>query len=339
MNAPEKITAAEPMNAAHEILMKAASGMCSQEIAAAITGTPHPTKPQIKAAEKMLKAIHDCGMLASQPGRGGVALYSLTTPVCNINEMGDVSLANEGKTAGVCDLAQTGSGSQAEDSPISDEVRAQIQRLITVTPDGFSLLNVIADIRAAIGDPEGKIMLGDLAAHIQRDIGELIESLEVEKRVSGSAISAVAHICEHLGCDDHNGHVPVLRAIDALRAQITSLTTDVTNTRRALSDALNEADRMRSELAIERQARQALQEKVNAAPVPAHKGYVLKTPKRAMRRFGEEAAAQSAAMAVARAGRTGEVFALVPVGRAVRGAEWRPAPRLSLFAGHPDYLK
>ena len=354
MNAPEKITAAEPMNAAHEILMKAASGMCSQEIAAAITGTPRPTKPQIKAAEKMLKAIHDCGMLASQPGRGGVALYSLTTPVSNINEMGDVSLANEGKTAGVCDLAQTGSGSQAEDSPISDEVRAQMQSLNTVTPDEFSLLNVIADIRAAIGDPEGKIMLGDLAAHIQRDIGELIESLEVEKRVSGSAISAVAHICEHLGCDDHNGHVPVLRAIDALRAQITSLnaenialktlndampgfggeyqaqqitslTTDVTNTRRALSDALNEADRMRSELAIERQARQALQEQINAAPAPVARGYVLKTPKRAMRRFGEAAAAQSAAMAAARAGRTGEVFALVPVGRAVRGAEWREA--------------
>ena len=79
------------------------------------------------------------------------------------------------------------------------------------------------------------------------------------------------------------------------------------------------------ELAIERQARQALQEQINAAPAPVARGYVLKTPKRAMRRFGEEAAAQSAAMAAARAGRTGEVFALVPVGRAVRGAEWREA--------------
>ena len=132
MNAPEKITAAEPMNAAHEILMKAASGMCSQEIAAAITGTPRPTKPQIKAAEKMLKAIHDCGMLASQPGRGGVALYSLTTPVSNINEMGDVSLANEGKTAGVCDLAQTGSGSQAEDwlDYATEEQLAELEALV-----------------------------------------------------------------------------------------------------------------------------------------------------------------------------------------------------------------
>lgn len=34
---PEAAAAAEPMNAAHEILMKAASGMCSQEIAAPTT--------------------------------------------------------------------------------------------------------------------------------------------------------------------------------------------------------------------------------------------------------------------------------------------------------------
>ena len=310
MNAPEKITAAEPMNAAHEILMKAASGMCSQEIAAAITGTPRPTKPQIKATEKMLKAIHDCGMLASQPGRGGVALYSLTTPVSNINEMGDVSLVDEGETAEVCDLVQTGSGSQAEDSPISDEVCAQMQSLNTVTSDEFSLLNVIADIRAAIGDPEGKIMLGDLAAHIQRDIGELIESLEVEKRVSGSAISAVAHICEHLGCDDHNGHVPVLHAIDGLHAQIATLTT---------------------KLSAERQAREALQERADVvdaefvAPRLNAKGYALKVPKRPLRRFGKEAAAKSAAMAAARLAGRGEVFALVPVGKAVRGAEWKGA--------------
>jgi len=188
-----------------------------------------------------------------------------------------------------------------------------------------SLLGIIADIRAAIGDPEGKIMLGDLAAHIQRDIGELIESLGVEKRVSGSAISAVAHICEHLGCDDHNGHVPALRAIDALRSQINSLTTDVTNTRRALNDALNEADRMRTELIIERQAQDVLRRLIKASPAAAAKGYILKTPKQAMRRFGKEAAAQSAAMAAARAGKTGEVFALVPVGKAVRGAEWRAA--------------
>ena len=61
------------------------------------------------------------------------------------------------------------------------------------------------------------------------------------------------------------------------------------------------------------------------SPAPAHKGYVLKTPKRAMRSFGKESAAQSAAMAAARAGKVSEVFALVPVGKAVRGAEWKVA--------------
>lgn len=84
MNAPEKITSAEPINAAHEVLMKAADAMCTQQIASEIHGRPRPTKPQIKAVEKWLKEVHDRGMLTSQPGRGGAALYSLTTPVCDL---------------------------------------------------------------------------------------------------------------------------------------------------------------------------------------------------------------------------------------------------------------
>lgn len=120
------------------------------------------------------------------------------------------------------------------------------------------------------------------------------------------------------------GRIANLSAIaNSADSRINSLVSDVTNTRRALSDALNEADRMRTELAIERQARAVLQEQFNAAPTPMPKGYVLKTPKRALRGFGKEAAAQSAAMAAARAGKSSEVFALVPVGRAVRGAEWK----------------
>ena len=79
------------------------------------------------------------------------------------------------------------------------------------------------------------------------DVSRLSAELATERRVSGSAISAVARICEHLGCDDHNGHVPVLRAIDDLRAQIASLTADVMRTRGSLNSAINEADRLRAE--------------------------------------------------------------------------------------------
>jgi len=101
------------------------------------------------------------------------------------------------------------------------------------------------------------------------DVSRLSAELATERRVSGSAISAVARICEHLGCDDHNGHVPVLRAIDDLRAQIASLTADVMRTRGSLNSAINEADRLRAELAVERQACKTLQESASTAPVRA----------------------------------------------------------------------
>lgn len=83
MNAPIPIPT-PILNAAHEVLAEATAPMCAQEIAAAINGHPRPTKPQIKAVRKMLEAIHACGMLASQSGRGGIPLYVLTTPVCDL---------------------------------------------------------------------------------------------------------------------------------------------------------------------------------------------------------------------------------------------------------------
>ena len=84
MNAPETIRTTEPINPAHEVLVKAADAMCAQQIATEIHGRPRPTKPQIKDVEKWLKEVHARGMLTSQPGRGGVALYSLITPVCDL---------------------------------------------------------------------------------------------------------------------------------------------------------------------------------------------------------------------------------------------------------------
>lgn len=156
----------------------------------------------------------------------------------------------------------------------------------------------VPDLRNITAELEATVALQrETLVTAAADVSRLSAELATERRVSGSAISAVASICEHLGCDDHNGHVPVLRAIDDLRA----------------------------ELAVKRQACKALREQINSAPSASAKGYVLKIPKRAMRSFGKEAAAQSAAMAAARAGKAGEVFALVPVGKAVRGAEWRVA--------------
>ena len=55
-------------------------------------------------------------------------------------------------------------------------------------------------------------------------------------------------------------------------------------------------------------------------------GYLVRAPKRAPRITTKQETAVAAALAAARNGSgRGEVFALVPVGKAVRGAEWRAA--------------
>lgn len=166
------------------------------------------------------------------------------------------------------------------------------------------------------------------SAYEFNDIGEVIAGYMPDPN-GGSLIDGIRTmdmlIDAHRDCiSAQEGRIVSLSAIaNSADSRINSLVSDVTNARRALNDALNEADRMRTELAIERQTREALQEQLNAAPAQAPKGYVLKTSNQPMRGFRKQSWAQSAAMAAARTGLTGEVFALVPVGRAVRGAEWK----------------
>lgn len=247
-----------------------------------------------------------------------------------------------------CGLPALAEISGAEDlqmatAALSGAYQMSRDELAAANRGAISLLDVITDIRAVFGSAGERIQPTDIANYIT---DRMLER-DVNIRTVVDALVAVAGylpdgynyrlidgirtmellIEAHWGyISAQEGRIVSLSAIaNSADSRINSLVSDVTNTRRVLNDALNEVDRMRTELAIERQARQALQEQINAAPAPAPKGYVLKTPKRAMRSFGKEAAAQSAAMVAARAGKTGEVFALVPVGKAVRGAEWRGA--------------
>lgn len=52
-------------------------------------------------------------------------------------------------------------------------------------------------------------------------------------------------------------------------------------------------------------------------------GYVVARPKKPLRRFTALASAQLTALNAVRAGSSAEVFALLPAGKAVRGAEWK----------------
>ena len=92
-----------------------------------------------------------------------------------------------------------------------------------------------------------------------------------------------------------------------------------------------ELDETRSALAIERNARQALQEQINADPAvdvhTAARGYAVYSAKlkRPIRRDTAEGAKDAALSHARSRSATAHVYALVPIGTAKAGAEWRGA--------------
>ena len=103
------------------------------------------------------------------------------------------------------------------------------------------------------------------------------------------------------------------------------ITADLQAALKSRSQAINESDRLRAELATERQAREALQEQSDAVDVKdAAVGYLVRVTKRKPRYVTKPERARDAALAAVRAGAgRAEVLAVVPVGVARRGAEWR----------------
>ena len=144
-----------------------------------------------------------------------------------------------------------------------------------------ALLAIIYDIRCAIGDKTGKLMLTELAQHI-RD------------------------------------------TIDGKSAELDE-------TRSALAIERNARHAMQAEISTERQARQALQEQINADPAvdvhTAARGYAVYSAKlkRPIRRDTAEGAKDAALSHARSRSSTAHVYALVPIGTAKAGAEWRGA--------------
>ena len=287
MNATDPIKpATQPINLAHKVLLKADEALCVEEVARAILGGEKPTKVCIKYTANELKKLAGLGLIEMEPRAGGVPFYRLiAAPAAesapsNINEMGDVSLTNEGKMVGDSEGGET-------DAPAVDAQREE-----------FTLLGLLADIRAAAGDPSGRLMQDELVQHIAGVVKERDD------------------LRERLDAQIQQWQTDTGRLAADLRAAIESR-----------SQAINDADRLRAELATERQAREALQEQSDAIDVKdAAVGYLVRVPKRApiLRRKPESA--RSAALSAVRSGAArAEVLAVVPVGTARRGAEWRGA--------------
>ncbi|NMF98428.1 hypothetical protein GPA27_13635 [Aromatoleum toluolicum] len=126
--------------------------------------------------------------------------------------------------------------------------------------------------------------------------------------------------------------VTLVRGEQAAQADTVAAKVKVIDGLRAdLANAKALADKLEHLLGSERTACAALREQLDGMVSPtvesiAPAGYLVRAPKRAHRIVTKQDKAQAHALAAARNGSgRGEVFALVPIGRAVRGAEWRPA--------------
>ena len=246
---------------------------------------------------KQLKQLADLGMIEMEPRAGGVPFYRLIA------------------------------------APAANAQR-----------DEFTLLGLIADIRAAAGDPAGRLMQDELVQHIagivkeRDDLCERLDAQIKQWQADTGALAKKAHRlaadlkdmtrdrdllkAENLALKTLDGSMPGFGA-EHQEQRINSLTTDVINTRNALTNAINEADRLRAELATERQAREALQDQSGVIQVA---GYIVRAAKRKPRTILDQDKARDAALSAIRAGaQRAEVFAIVPIGAARRGAEWRDA--------------
>ncbi|ENO80915.1 hypothetical protein B447_10628 [Thauera sp. 27] len=156
-----------------------------------------------------------------------------------------------------------------------------------------------------------------------------------------AACSALGAIGDRLDVDSGTGGCgPILDAIDLKDEEVADLQHKINMQDAELFKQAGVVVDLRNQLGAERTARQALQEQIDELQREAMRGasllsgddrytaagYLVRAPKRPLRTFSRAESAQAAALAAARNGSgRGEVFALVPVGKAVRGAEWRPS--------------
>ena len=171
------------------------------------------------------------------------------------------------------------------------------------------LIGVLADIRAAVGDPEGKLMQDELVERVRAvyDLGE------AHKRACLKWETAMMAAVGEDGINDVVGKIADLQhKVSMQDAELFKQAGVVVDLRAQLESLQREAMRGASLLSgIDR---------YTAA------GYLVRASKRKPRTLLDKDKARDAALSSIRAGaQRAEVFALVPIGHALRGVEWRPA--------------
>lgn len=224
---------------------------------------------------------------------------------------------------------------------------AEKGRADSAEKDAAGLMSVIYDIRCAIGDPLGKIMLGDLA----QQISEALQLSEAHRQDVMAREHQIETAAEWLAEVVEGGEIEpcemdikelAMRASGELRnaramiekreQQLVSHEQAIGEIHRACADAgipeghVAERVRKLAEMVCTlRMTTNALAEDPAVDLQDAATGYLIRVPKRRPRVVTKPETARAAALAAAKVAGRAEVMALVPVGRAVRGAEWRDA--------------
>lgn len=314
MNAPENTPAAYPINLAHEVLLKSDDAMCVDEVARAIVGKK-PTKADIKPVAKLLKELADLGLIEMEPRAGGVPFYrlivaseSLPTKTYPPETLRAMIEEHEAEKAGELSFLAP---EDYEMPPANPKLLAMANKLLGDRLDG------VAHVLRGCGLP----LLADTSG--AEDLQPKVAAL------AGAYQMAMADLRSHEACLEAKDAELLAQAkvVVDLRDRLDALT------RRSLEDIdlltgknhklHDEIEHLRSELASERQARQ--QDQADAVDVKdAAVGYLVRVTKRKPRYVTQPERARDAALAAVRAGAgRAEVLAVVPVGVARRGAEWR----------------
>ena len=173
----------------------------------------------------------------------------------------------------------------------------------------YGLLGLLADIRAAVGDREGRLMQDELVEHVRAiyDLGE------AHRRACLAWESAMMAAVGEDGINDVVGKIADMQhRISMQDAELFKQAAVAVNLRSSIETMQREAMRGASLVSG--------QDRYTAA------GYMVRASKRKPRTLLDKDKARDAALSSIRAGaQRAEVFALVPIGHARRGAEWRPS--------------
>lgn len=331
MNAREHLTVEQALDAA--------PGMLTADEIEQATGLDE------KAVRAELRRIAGFGNLEHVPGRGrGIkSRYGL------IARLGTGALGS--------------APSQSAEIPLVEQNHG-------VAADEPGALAVIADIRAAVGDKTGKIMLGELAAHIGKiyelgeahreacmswerammatigadgigDVVEAIRQLEASNRIRGENCdtlrqqilerdSAMEIIDAQVVAASETLAPCVLGDVDTsdmgLQEIAEAVAAAMADTAAKLGRAISDNEALRMQLSDAYAERDEIRLRNDSPPADQPVGYLVRAAKRKPRTLQAEDKAREAALGAIRAGAPrAEVFALVPVGQAKRGAEWKEA--------------